>query len=36
MNYEEIIGKIKPIDKDSMEKTQKKLDNLTKPHWKPW
>lgn len=31
MNYEEIIGKIKPIDKDSMEKTQKKLDNLTKP-----
>ena len=35
MNYEEIIGKIKPIDKDSMENSEK-LDNLTKLTWKPW
>lgn len=31
MNYEFVVSKIKPIDKDSMEKTQKRLDNLTKP-----
>jgi len=31
MNLDEVIKKIEPINREMMEKTQKRLDNLTKP-----